>query len=153
MIENSCSIDVILCWYSWYPMIRVPEAGLNPMRGSENRTRVSSPLELRVGFQPRERRYCSIWCEMRVNVMVDEGLHGLDGVFVGNPFIVSDVGDEVLEVFVEGFEGLSGDGVSVSAVLHESGVSVLIVGFYFHFSSGIFGIGIQNLTPGTFQPL
>ena len=111
-------MEVILCGYSWYPMIRVPDAGLNPTRGSENRTRVSSPLELRVGFHPRLSRYCSIWCEMRVDVMVDESLHGLDGVFVGNPFVVSDVGDEVLEVFVEGFEGLSCDGVSVSAVLY-----------------------------------
>ena len=124
---------MILWGYSWYPMIRVPDAGLNPMRGSENRTSVSSPLELWVGFHPRERRYCSIWCEMRVDVMVDESLYGLDGVFVGNPFVVSDVGDEVLEVFVESFERLSGDGVSVSAILHESGSSVLIVGFDFHF--------------------
>lgn len=97
-------MEVILCGYSWYPMIRVPDAGLNPMRGLENRTSVSSPLELWVGFQPRSRRYCSIWCERRVDVMVDECLHGLDGVFIDNPFVVSDVGDEVLEVFVESFE-------------------------------------------------
>lgn len=109
MIEKSCSIEVILWGYSWYPMISVPDAGLNPIRGLENRTRVSSPAELWVGFQPRSRRYCSIWCEMRVDVMVDECLHGLYGVFVGNPFVVSDVCDEVLEVFVESFEGLSRD--------------------------------------------
>lgn len=65
--------------------------------------------------------------------MVYESLHGLDGVFIGNPFVVSDVGDEVLEVFVESFEGLSCDGVSVGAVLHESGVAVLVIGFDFHF--------------------
>lgn len=53
-------MEVILLGYSWYPMIRVPDAGLNPMRGLENRTSVSSPLELWVGFHPRLSRYCSI---------------------------------------------------------------------------------------------